>query len=191
MRRRPPRSNSTDTLLTYTTRFRSEAPAQGRVDAVGADEQGARNLAARRFALLVDKGSDDVAALLAPVRQVPAGVDSVGADALAHRLQQQHLQLAAVDRELWPAVAGGLAARFRPDELAALGVVGELGRAHAEAVELPQQAELVELAHRMRQQVDADAERLQRRRGLEDLDRPARLVQRERDRQSKRLNSSH
>src|SRR3546814_19092533 len=101
MRRRPPRSNSTDTLLTYTTRFRSEAPAQGRVDAVGADEQGARNLAARRVALLVDKGSDDVAALLAPVRQVPAGVDSVGADALAHRLQQQHLQLAAVDRELW------------------------------------------------------------------------------------------
>src|SRR3546814_6313892 len=36
-----------------------EAPAQGRVDAVGAEEQGARNLAARRVALLVDKGSDD------------------------------------------------------------------------------------------------------------------------------------
>jgi len=117
---------------------------------------------------------------LLPGVQVPAGDDALRPQAFARGLQQHHLQPAAVDGELRPAVAGGLAARLRPDELAALGVVGQLRGAHAQGVEPVEQAQLVQLAHRMGQQVDADAQRPDLRRGFEDRHRHPRLVERER-----------
>jgi len=52
------------------------------------------------------------------------------------------------------------AARLAPDRLAALGKIREFLGAHAGRIELVVQAEFDQLAHRVRQHVDADAERL-------------------------------
>src|SRR3546814_8373989 len=92
------------------------------MDAVGADQQAAALFASPLAAPLVGEGGDDAGPLLAPlllapVLQAPPGQDVLAADARLRRGQQQHLQLAAVERDLRPAVADGLAARLRPDEL--------------------------------------------------------------------------
>ena len=66
-------------------------------------------------------------------------------------------------------VAGVEPARLAPDPLAVAGEVGELGGPDACALEPSSRAEVGQLAHRVRQQVDADAERLELRHALEDL----------------------
>src|SRR3546814_13057401 len=100
------------------------------MDAVGADQQAAALFASPLAAPLVGEGGDNAGPLLAPlllapVRQGPPGQDFPAADAGLPRGQQQHPQLAAGGRDLRPGVAGVLAAWLRPDELAALGVVGD------------------------------------------------------------------
>ena len=57
-----------------------------------------------------------------------AGQDMIRAQALACGLEQDALQLSAVDRELRPVVAGRHAAGFRPDALAVFAVIGEFRR---------------------------------------------------------------
>ena len=56
----------------------------------------------------------------------------------------------------------------------------------ADRVEAALEAELGELARRVRQQVDADAERLELRRRLETRQRDAALVQAQRERRARR-----
>ena len=74
-----------------------------------------------------------------------------------------------MDRDLRPVVAGRDAAWLPPDAAPVLREVDELRSGDAQLLERRPQAELVELAHRVGQQVDADAERAQRRDRLEDL----------------------
>ena len=98
-------------------------------------------------------------------------------------VEQDLLQRAAMDRELRPFVTGLDAARFAPDRLAVLGEVGEFLGADGGCIKRVLQAEFDQFAHRMRQHVDADAERPQLGHAFEDPDGNADLVQAERQRQ--------
>ncbi|MNC91593.1 hypothetical protein D3C83_78850 [compost metagenome] len=88
-----------------------------------------------------------------------------------------------MDRELRPVVAGEAPARFLEDELPVAVVEAQFLRLDGERGELFLQAELGELAHAVRQKVDAHAQRPDLRRGLENLAADARLVQRQRERE--------
>ena len=79
------------------------------------------------------------------------------------RVQQHLLQRAAVDRELRPRVAGGDTAWLPPDLPTVTRAVHEAGRLDRAAAQWRQDAERVELAHRVREQVDPDAEGLKAR----------------------------
>src|SRR5258706_3833687 len=99
-------------------------------------------------------------------------------------LQENLMQIRAVDRELRPFVAGVAPARLAEDELPEAVVETQLPRLHRDAREALLQAELGELAHAVRQQVHADAERLDFGRGLEHAAADARLPQRQREREA-------
>ena len=98
-------------------------------------------------------------------------------------IEQDLLQRAAMDRELRPFVTGLDAARLAPDRLAVLGEIRQFPGADAGRIELVVQAELDQFAHRMRQHVDADAERPQLGHAFEHFGGNADLVQAERQRQ--------
>src|SRR5438045_7296926 len=112
-----------------------------------------------------------------------AGQNVLAAQSLDRGIEQDLLQRAAMDRELRPFVSGLQPAPFAPDRLAVLGEIGELAGAHAGRFQPVEQAELDQLAHRMRQHVDADTERLQLAHALEHARGNADLVQAERQRQ--------
>ena len=86
--------------------------------------------------------------------------------------------------ELRPFVAGFDAARLAPDRLAVLGKVRQFACTYGGSVELFDQSEFNQLANRMRQHIDTDAERLQFSHALEDFGRDTDLMQAESQRQS-------
>src|ERR1019366_375862 len=112
-----------------------------------------------------------------------AGQNVLLSQPLGRGVEQDLLQRAAMDRELRPSVAGLDAARLAPDRLAVLGKIREFPGAHARRVELVEQAEFDQLAHGVRQHVDADAERLPLGHALEYFGGDADLVQAEPQRQ--------
>ncbi|MCY1226542.1 hypothetical protein D9M72_387770 [compost metagenome] len=97
------------------------------------------------------------------------GVDRIRTQPLGHGAMQQHLELAAMDRELRPVVARRQPARFMPDALAQLVVVGERRGLDRDPGQRVAQAELGQDAYRVRQQVDAHAEGAQRFAGFPDF----------------------
>src|SRR5260221_14471055 len=133
---------------------------------------------------LVDEIGADTARGLGPVAKMMAGENVLRPQPFGRGIEQDLLQRAAMDRELRPLVTGLDAARLAPDRLAALGKVREFLGAHAGCIELVVQAELDQLAHRVRQHVDADAERLQFGHALEYFGGNPDLMQAERQRQS-------
>mgnify|MGYP003136857680 CR=1 FL=1 len=158
-----------------------EGGAHGRVDAVGGDQQ----VRLDRLALSapVDEARRHPLPVLLELRQPPVGADARPPEPFASRLVEDHLQPAAVDGILRPAIAGVAAARLAPDLLAVpVGVDQFLGldRRRGEPVG---EAQFRQFAHRMRQQVDADAERSDLRHRLEQRDLDAGSVQGERRRQ--------
>ena len=109
-----------------------------------------------------------------------AGEDVVFSQPLGRGVEQDLLQRAAMNRELRPVVPGLEAARLAPDRFAVLGKIREFFGAHARGVELVQQTQFDQLAHGMRQHVDADPERPQLRHAFEHARGNADLVQAER-----------
>ena len=109
-----------------------------------------------------------------------AGVDAVGADLGERSGMQDRVQYAAMDGDLRPPIARREATRLVPDRLAALGEVRQRRRGQAVGGEVVGQAERVELADRVRQQVDAHTERLDAIDALEHPDRKAGTMQAER-----------
>ena len=109
---------------------------------------------------------------------------ALGAQPLVDRGEQDLVQLAARDRNLRPAVAGGAAARLGPDQLAVLVVEGELLGEDAGRRELVAEAERGQLADGIGLQIDAVAERAQRRHRVIDAAGDADLMQAQRLRQS-------
>ena len=117
-----------------------------------------------------------------------AGAEMVGDDAirpepLLHGAIEREMQRAAMDADFRILVAGRLAARLLVDELAEAVEEAAFGVLDSGAQQFIAEAERGELAHRMRQQRDADAELLQLRRRLVDAARdPARMqIERERE----------
>src|SRR5262249_59909424 len=99
-----------------------------------------------------------------------AGEDVVAAKPVGGSVQQDLLQRAAVNGKLRPFVTGLEAPRLAPDRLAVFGKIGQFLGADAGSAELIEQAKLDQLAYRMRQHVDADAERLELRHAFKDAD---------------------
>ena len=88
-----------------------------------------------------------------------AGPDGIGTEPLTDRLQQDHLQRAAVDRVLRPTEAGRPTARILHDLLTILAQVFERARLDAVRRQRLAEPQLDEFARPVGQQVDADAER--------------------------------
>src|SRR5262245_52780802 len=109
-------------------------------------------------AAAIEEVGGDTALILGERAEPAAGVDGVRAQPLDHGLMDDALQAAAVDRELRNVVAGIEAALLVPDLLAVAGEIEELVGADRDLIEPVQQADGGQLADRMRQRVDADAE---------------------------------
>jgi hypothetical protein len=103
----------------------------------------------------------------------------IGAHALAHGRQQHALQVSPVDRELGPLVAGMAAGRLAVHELAMGVVERRLFRRYTHLRHGVEEAEVIQLTHRVRQDVDADAERLDLGGRFENAARDAGCVQAE------------
>ena len=114
---------------------------------------------------------------LVDLDQAVPEVEVVGAEPVDERVQQHLLEDAAVDGELRPRIAGGGAPRFLPDLLAPPGAVHEHLRRDRPDAELVEQAEGVELAHGVGQQVDPDPQGAQLAHRLEHVDLDPDLVQ--------------
>src|SRR5205823_6453890 len=112
-----------------------EVPAHGGVDAVGTDQQVTLDLT-DGLTGRIDETRDDLVATLLQAGEMMTGRNRLRPQPFSDRRQQDLVQLAARDRNLRPAIAGGLAARLRPDQLPVLVVEGELGGEDADARKL-------------------------------------------------------
>ena len=144
------------------------------MDAVGAHEDAAGLPPLPTQA--VPQRQDHLRADLLESRRRPAALKTLRAGTPDHLVQQHHVQQAAVDRELGPAIAGCNAARLGPDMQPFLGVQAVVAGANANAVQALLQAQLAELSHCAGLQVDTHAKRTDLRHRLENLERHANLV---------------
>lgn len=110
----------------------------------------------------------DARSVLVDLDAAMAELDRVLAKPLLHGGEEHVVQIGAMDRELRPVVAGEAAARLLVDELAMTAVEGELARLDGARGQRILQAKFGQLAHGVRQQVDADSQRQDRRHRLED-----------------------
>ena len=101
----------------------------------------------------IDEMRRDRPFVLLEAGEVPASHHRPGTQPLPYRLQKANLQGASVDRVLRPPVPGRQAARLGPDSLPQLGVVRKLGGRNGGPGQNRGQAELGELAHRVRLKV--------------------------------------
>ena len=148
-----------------------ELLAHRRVKAVACN----RNLGARGRAIL--EAHRDAALFLVDPHACAAELDGVSSQSLVDDLEQRLMQIGAMDREMRPGVPGVAPASLLEDKLAVLVVPDEFLRLDAAAADAGLDAQLREAAHRMRQQIDADAERLELARRLVDAAGDAFAVQ--------------
>jgi hypothetical protein len=124
---------------------------------------------------------DDAVRFIAIGEHAVPELHRLRAQPLQHGTVQQHLQFAAVNRILRPAIAGEEPARLAVDILAVASDQGPFPRLDADPVECGGvEAQVEEFADRIGLQVDADAQGLQVPYRLEDDAGNADLVQRER-----------
>ena len=129
--------------------------AGGGVQPVRSDQKGPFDGDGPARSPILERGGDRVGRLL--VRAQPVGLnDAVGSAAFADGVEEEHLQFAAVDGELGPAVAGAPTPRFRPDVVAVpadqrpfLGLDPDVGKAVGES-------EIGEFSNGVGLEVDAD-----------------------------------
>ena len=93
-------------------------------------------------------------------QEVVAGADRIGPEPFTDEVEQRQLEASAVNRDLRDGVAGVKATWLTPDALTVPVEEAELARAHTEVRDPLERAQRIELRHRMREHVDADAERL-------------------------------
>src|SRR4029453_3676821 len=138
--------------------LRMELRARRRVQSVATDEHVAGPRWERSAAAAVDEPGRDAPAVLLERDQVMAGKYVRSADPLLNRVEQDHLQVAAVDGVLRPGIAGGEPAGPRPARPAVPVVIAELRGLDRRRRQDAAEAELDQLAHGVRLQIDADAE---------------------------------
>ena len=78
-----------------------------------------------------------------------------GTDPLLHGGEQDRVQVATVDGVLRPGISGTESARLGPDQLAVPVVIAKLRGLDRRRRQRLAQAELAQLAHRIRLQIDA------------------------------------
>ena len=98
---------------------------------------------------------------------LPAGADPVLPEPPPDRFEEHGLEVAAVHRVLRPVVSGRPSERLAKDELAEPVEENRLPRLHRDARQLRVEPEPGQLLHRVRQEVDADPDRLDLGRRLE------------------------
>ena len=108
----------------------------------------------------------------------------VGAGARDESVEQHHLQIAAMDGELRHVVAGKAPGRLAVDVLAEAIVETIFARGDRDLGQRLLQAERAQFARGMRQDVDADADRLELGRRLEDAAGDAGAMQHQAERQA-------
>ena len=136
------------------------------MDPIRADEHVRHDRLQRRSGG-VDEPRRDVLMVLVKPRQAVAGHDRLRAPPLDHRVLENALQRAAVDRELRHLIPRVEPSQLAPDLLPEAVHVDQLVGAQSDRVQPLEQAELGELADRVRQRVDPDAEFADLRRLLE------------------------
>src|SRR5216117_2346262 len=126
---------------------RVERPADHGVDTVARHEQVGLDTTDGRVGGPVDELAPDRAALLLPeADEVVAGVDALGTEAVERGPVEDAEELALVNGQLGPPVAGGEAPGLAPDPLPVPGVVHELRGGDADAVQILEKTELGQLA---------------------------------------------
>ena len=129
----------------------------GGMDSVGADEGIAAHRLERRTRAVGEVSRDAVAVLLEGGETV-TGRDRLRAEAIDDRIAEHALQRTAVDRELRDRVTRVGPAKLMPDSLPEAVRVDQLVGPHPDRIEPLEQAERAQLADRVRQRVDPDAE---------------------------------
>ena len=132
---------------------------------------------------IVTKAQSYIRLVLREADTVRAQVNTLCTDSRLHRIEQHRLQICAVDGELWPRIARGAAERLPINKLAEAVEERRLSCLHRHLREQRLESEFAQHLRRVRQQVDADADRLDLGRGLVDAARNVSRVQLERERQ--------
>src|SRR5262249_16655757 len=143
-----------------------ELPANHGMDAIAPHEQVGLDTPGGRPCLIDELTPDRASLLLPEADEMVVGVDALATEAVEHCPVQDAEELAAVDAQLGPVIAGGKASRFTPDQLAVLRVVLELRGGETDARELIEEPDLGQPAPRVGEDIDAAARLLQDRRGL-------------------------
>ncbi len=125
---------------------------------------GNHDLAFLRRALLAGIGIGEegpgAGAILVKAGAFPAGEQPVGSDTLLERLEQDDLEIAAMNLKLWPIVAGQTPGRLAVHKLAEPVEECRFPSGDGDPRQRLLQAQLGQHLHRMREQTDADANRL-------------------------------
>src|SRR5690606_4975341 len=155
--------------------------AHGRMQAVSGDQQASCHFRTRTRSVL-QYGADAFAVrMIAITGDLHASADRLRSEPFQYRAIQQHLKLAAMHGVLRPVVAGTQTARLGVNVVAVESDQGPFLSLDTDCRErLWAKAQLVELAHGIGLQVDADSQRLDLGDTFEDVARHADLVQRER-----------
>src|ERR1700731_3506758 len=125
----------------------------------------------------------DAALILIDSDAMMVGAEPVMSGARTERLQQKHLQVAAMDRELRMLVARGAAQRLLIDQLTEAIEEGGVLRRDRGPRQIGFEAERGQLPGGMRKQIDTDADRADFSRRLEYSTGNSRRVQRQPQRQ--------
>ena len=151
------------------------------MDAVSGDQQvGACDHDLFVRAAFDEARADFAIGQLLDLGEMMARPDPLLAEPISRRAQQDHLQIAAMDRQLRPGIASRKSALLAPDLLPELVEIDELaGRDRALGQRLQQPA-VAQHFGRVRQQIDADPERTQALNRLVDARLDADALQRER-----------
>ncbi|MDT4839847.1 hypothetical protein FQZ97_736480 [compost metagenome] len=157
--------------------------AQHRVDAVAAHRDATAHRGQRVAVVVLEARRDGIGVLL-HARAPRVDHYAVVAQALAHGGKQGHLQIAAMDGVLRPVVARVDAGGLAIDELAMPRIEHRFARAHGDLVQGGQEAQLVEFAGGVGQQVDPHAQRLDLAHGFVHPAGDAGLVQAQRQHQA-------
>src|SRR5262249_37457215 len=141
-------------------------------------------------AVAIAKIGDNSVSILGEGYESQSGAKILSADPLASRVQQQKLQLSAMDRILRPFVSGAESPLFGADQLAKLIEIAQLVRGDTQSIECIAEAQFGELANSGRLQVDANAERNELVYGFVDPDGNSGLMEAERHAQPRNTASN-
>src|SRR6202012_2680546 len=147
-------------------------------DAVAGDRGAAADRVADSAARPIGKMHADAGSILLDPNTMMAGDEAVAAGAGAKCIQQRHLQITAMDRELRMLIARRAAQRLLIDQLPEAIEEGGIRRRNRDLRQRLLQPERGEFLGRMRQQIGADADRPDFGYRLEDTAGTAGRVQR-------------